>query len=140
MKGISYISKFFVAYTALWFLFGIASGQVLQRQIHWQEPVSTRISDKETVTSLFFDGAVYDENVLPVYRENIPAGTVSQNPEIRLTNTVYEKLDEQNLIPEKTNISESARVNYEIVFQQVVCVTSSDVKYMLSIRNAGCVN
>src|SRR5690242_6868346 len=73
----------------------------MHRTLAWKEPITTHPTDKLSVTSLFFEGASYDEQLVPVYMEKIPLeGNVPQNGiRVQIENAQYEPFKEINLLP-----------------------------------------
>src|ERR1044071_2630288 len=93
--------------------------QVIHRQLAWKAPVETAISQSETVKSLCFDGASYDENRLPVFYETFDLNNASAAT-ATIQNAVYEPLNEAEIAVQsaiknpKTGMSSEAQVSTSI--------------------------
>src|SRR5437868_5368853 len=70
---------------------GVASPE--RHVLTWKAPMETPVSETETVKSLFFEGASYDENRLPVFYKSIPI-TSGNSATAHIENAVYEALAE----------------------------------------------
>ncbi|MEO8086861.1 MAG: type IX secretion system sortase PorU, partial [Bacteroidota bacterium] len=78
----------------------ISFGQTnfLHRQLDWKAPVETSVNETEKVRSLYFTGASYDDNNIPVYKETIAMEGNVQAASIEIENASYAKLDETDLV------------------------------------------
>ena len=105
-----------------------AYGQTLvfHRQLNWKSPVEISVSESEKVKSLYFSGASYDENGVPLYRENIPVEDHVQAASALIENAVYARLDEADLVSSKAVVKPQPEAHVEIAFRKkkpVACIS-----------------
>ena len=102
----------FTFFTTLVGTFSYAQGPALHRQLDWQSPVETSVTETEKIKVLYFKGASYDEFNVPVYRENIPLEGNVESASIEVENAVYSKLEDAALVPAAAinNLQTSAKV------------------------------
>src|SRR5689334_19872310 len=88
----------FAAHSAI---FSFGQSPVLHRKLDWKPPVETAFSETEKIKSLYFSGASYDENNVPVFKENIALEGNVQAASVRVENAVYARLENAELLTEK---------------------------------------
>jgi len=91
----------FTLFAALPAVFSFAQIPVLHRILDWKSPVETTFSETEKVKSLYFSGASYDDNNVPVFRENIALEGNVLAATVQVENAVYDRLDNSGLLTEK---------------------------------------
>lgn len=107
-------------------LFSFGQSPVLHRQLDWKTPVETAVTETEKIRSLFFTGASYDENNLPVYKETLPVEGNVQAAAISIQNAVYSSLAETDLIPAKASLKSIPDAKVEVGLRKkksYACVT-----------------
>ncbi len=105
--------------------------RVMHRELSWKQPLETQVAETETMKSLFFTGATYDENGLPQFYETIVVDGNVQSASVEITNAVYENLKETDLISTKAIISNSTQTKIEIGMRKkksFACVTVSALR------------
>jgi len=93
-------------------------GKVMHRQLDWKSPVETSVSENETLKSLYFTGASYDDSNMPVFRETIPLDDNVQAASVEIENAVYGKLDEAILVPGKAVLQAQPVAKVETAFRR----------------------
>ncbi|MCX6274127.1 MAG: type IX secretion system sortase PorU [Bacteroidetes bacterium] len=93
-----------------------ASGQMptLHRNLNWKAPVETAVTESENIKSLYFTGASYDENNIPVFRETILLEGNVQSATVDIENAVYAKLDEAALISPQSVAKMTSAASVEV--------------------------
>jgi hypothetical protein len=71
------------------------SNALNHRDLRWTAPITTRFSETESRTFVWFDGASYDAArfYLPIYQENFPLTGNADKANAVITHPVYEPLD-----------------------------------------------
>ena len=106
---------FFAAFFAL---SSFGQRPAMHRQIEWKTPVETSVSETEKIKSLYFSGASYDENNLPVFRETIALEGAVLTASVEIENAVYAKLDEAALVPAKAIESMQTVAKAEVAWRK----------------------
>ncbi|MFH0894066.1 MAG: hypothetical protein V2A54_06490, partial [Bacteroidota bacterium] len=83
-------------------------------QIAWKAPQKSNLSEFVSITVLAFDGAVYNENNLPLFRKVFPLPQAGSTVSVLLSNAVYSVLNEKDL----EGIADMSKVPDEIVIQK----------------------
>ncbi len=97
-----------------------ATGQTpaLHRRLDWKSPIEISLSETEKTKSLYFTGASYDDNNIPVFRETIALEGNVQTASVTIENAVYEKLDESDLAPPQAIARMETAAKVEVGFRK----------------------
>ncbi len=98
------------------------TAQSLPRQIEGFRVGTMKYTETDSAVFIGFEGAVYtsESGSLPVYSERLGWDPSWQDPEIRLTNMIFDALDhaDENLIPDLARVGEEIQVSTTISYEK----------------------
>ncbi len=93
----------------------IPNGENTDKKISWKPVYENRIPGELTFRSLNFDGATFNEDLIPVFVETLPLPAGAKDLHVELLNIQTEPLSDQELVYHPEKITSNFKVSSQIV-------------------------